>query len=105
MKFNSLIMEVHPVNSIGKDATPLSLSHLTFVVNQLCQHMHDPNHAHFQQLKQVLRYVNGTLDLGLQLHTRSLEITTYSDSDWASDKNDCKLTSGYFSLLSDIPVS
>ncbi|XP_031103238.1 uncharacterized protein LOC116006874 [Ipomoea triloba] len=40
---------------------------LSFAVNLLCQHMHAPTTAHWEQLKRVLRYVKGTLDLGLRL--------------------------------------
>lgn len=85
----------------------LTITHLdlTFIVNQLYQHMHDPNHAHLQQLKRILRYVKGTLDLGLHLHAESLDLTTYLDSDRGSDTNSHKLTSNIAFLLGGIPIS
>ncbi|GJU71556.1 ribonuclease H-like domain-containing protein [Tanacetum coccineum] len=55
-----------------------SLQYLTFtrpdisyVVQQVCLHMHDPREPHFSALKWILRYVCGTLDYGLQLFSSS----------------------------------
>lgn len=41
----------------------LTLTHpdLSFVVNQACQHMHNPKAAHFVTLKHILKYIKGTL--------------------------------------------
>ncbi|GJX90343.1 ribonuclease H-like domain-containing protein [Tanacetum coccineum] len=41
----------------------------TKLVQQICLYMHDPRESHFAALKRVLRYVKGTLDLGLHLST------------------------------------
>ncbi|GJT35843.1 transketolase, chloroplastic [Tanacetum coccineum] len=53
-------------------------------VQQVCLHMHDPREPHFSALKQILRYVRGTLDYGLQLFSSSTtSLVAYSDADWA----------------------
>ncbi|GJW19929.1 ribonuclease H-like domain-containing protein [Tanacetum coccineum] len=51
-----------------------SLRHITFtrpdisyVVQQVCLHIHDPREPRFLALKRILRYVHGTLDHGSQL--------------------------------------
>ena len=46
-------------------------------------------------MKRVLRYVNATLDYGLQ-YKRSDEssLIAFCDSDWASDLSDSRSTSG-----------
>nr|GEW06631.1 ribonuclease H-like domain-containing protein [Tanacetum cinerariifolium] len=67
-----------------------SLQHLTFTrpdisyaVQQVCLHMHDPREPHFSALKRILRYVCGTLDYGLQLFSSStFDLVAYSDADW-----------------------
>src|SRR6185295_3678536 len=41
---------------------------LTYAVQQVCLHMHDPRESHLAALKRLLRYVRGTVDLGLVLH-------------------------------------
>ncbi|XP_031120351.1 uncharacterized protein LOC116023488 [Ipomoea triloba] len=68
---------------------------LSFTVNQLCQHMHDPTTSHWEQLKRVLRYVKGTIDFGLCIRKSvSQEIHAFSDSDWAGCLEDRESTSG-----------
>ncbi|GJX00050.1 ribonuclease H-like domain-containing protein [Tanacetum coccineum] len=68
-----------------------SLQYLTFTipdisyaVQQVCLHMHDPRKPHFSALKRILRYVCGTLDYGLQLFSSSTtDLVAYSYADWA----------------------
>ncbi|XP_071704924.1 uncharacterized mitochondrial protein AtMg00810-like [Rutidosis leptorrhynchoides] len=38
---------------------------ISYVVQQICLFMHDPREPHFSALKRILRYIRGTLDLGL----------------------------------------
>jgi hypothetical protein len=46
--------------------------------------MHDPREPHLAALKRILRYVRGTLQLGLHLSPSSqMELVVYSDADWA----------------------
>ena len=40
---------------------------LAYAVQQVCLFMHDPREAHLALVKQVLRYVKGTLNVGLHL--------------------------------------
>ena len=44
---------------------------LTYAIQQVCLHMHDPRESHLAALKRLLRYVRGTVDLGLVLHRSS----------------------------------
>ena len=44
--------------------------------------MHDPREPHLAALKRILRYVRGTLDLGLHLRASSQsKLVVYSDAD------------------------
>ena len=57
---------------------------LTYAVQQVYLHMHDPRESHLAALKRLLRYVRGTVDLGLELHRSSFaELVVYTDADWA----------------------
>src|SRR4029078_8915909 len=38
---------------------------LTYAVQQVCLHMHDPRESHLTALKRLLRYVRGTVGFGL----------------------------------------
>jgi hypothetical protein len=59
-------------------------SDLTYAVEQICLHMHDPQESHFAALKCLLCYVRGTVDFGLVLHRfPSAELVVYIDADWA----------------------
>ena len=67
---------------------------LSYAVNRACQHMHAPMNSHFQALKRLLRFVKGSLHHGLLFQHGPLQLTAYSDSDWAGDTIDRKSTTG-----------
>jgi hypothetical protein len=64
----------------------LTFNHLdiAYAIQQICLYMYDPREPHLAALKQILRYLQGTLSLGLILH-RSLptDLVVYTDADWA----------------------
>ena len=43
---------------------------LTYAIQQVCLHMHDPRELHLAAQKRLLRYVRGTVGFGLVLHRR-----------------------------------
>ncbi|GJX67396.1 ribonuclease H-like domain-containing protein [Tanacetum coccineum] len=56
---------------------------LSYAVQQVCLHMHDPREPYFSALKRILRYVQCTLHYGLQLFSSSAtDLVAYSDADW-----------------------
>ncbi|XP_019178312.1 PREDICTED: uncharacterized protein LOC109173527 [Ipomoea nil] len=62
---------------------------LSFVVNQLCQHMHALTVSHWEQLKRVLRYVKGIISFSLRVRkSSSREIHAFSDSNCAGCPED-----------------
>ncbi|GJT43616.1 ribonuclease H-like domain-containing protein [Tanacetum coccineum] len=57
---------------------------LSYAVQQICLYMHDPREPHFAALKRILRYVQGTLELGLHLYaSATTSLVGYTDADWA----------------------
>jgi hypothetical protein len=69
---------------------------LTQAVNLVCQFMHQPDASHFQAVKRILRYLQGTLDYGLRLLSRcSLSLYGFSDADWAGCPDTHCSTTGY----------
>ncbi|GKV03490.1 hypothetical protein SLEP1_g15780 [Rubroshorea leprosula] len=79
---------------------------LCFAVNRLSQFMHNPTDLHWQAVKRVLRYLNGTKFHGLLLRPQtSLSLHGFSDADWAGDKNTSISTTGYVMYLGSNPVS
>ncbi|XP_066310405.1 uncharacterized mitochondrial protein AtMg00810-like [Miscanthus floridulus] len=69
---------------------------IAYAVQQVCLHMHAPRDIHQTMLKRILRYIKGTMALGIQLRTApTLTITTYSDADWAGCPDTRRSTSGF----------
>ncbi|KAG6515127.1 hypothetical protein ZIOFF_025512 [Zingiber officinale] len=66
--------------------------------------MQSPSHFHLGAAKRVLRYVQGTTDLGLSFQkNHALNLVGYCDSDLGGSLDDMKSTSGYcFSFGSTI---
>ena len=79
---------------------------LMHVVSLMSRFMASPTELHLQAAKRVLRYLKGTIDLGILYRKRGNgELIAYTDSDYAGDIGDRKSTSGYVFLLSDEGVS
>jgi len=67
---------------------------LTFAVNYLSHFQRKPTEEHYRMLKQILRYLNGTVNKGLVYHGKTNVMIVHTDADFASDVTDCKSTSG-----------
>lgn len=79
---------------------------IAFTVNKLSQFMHRPTTVHWQALKRLLRYLNGTLDVGLNIYRDSpLRLHAFSDADWAGDRDDFVSTGAYIVDLGRNPIS
>ncbi|XP_028095256.1 uncharacterized protein LOC114295243 [Camellia sinensis] len=72
---------------------------LAFVVNHACQFLQTPFTSHFALVKRLLRYLKGTLHLGLQFSPDLLTLHAFSDSDWAGCSLDRRSTTGYCVFL------
>jgi histone deacetylase 1/2 len=69
---------------------------LSFVVNKVCQYLHDPRTPHMAAVKRILRYVRYTLDSGSQLRsTTSTRLSAFFDADWAGSLDDRRSMGGY----------
>uniref|UniRef100_A0A2N9FY74 Integrase catalytic domain-containing protein n=1 Tax=Fagus sylvatica TaxID=28930 RepID=A0A2N9FY74_FAGSY len=79
---------------------------LMYVVSLISRFMASPTELHLQAAKRVLRYLKGTVDLGVFYRKKGNgELMAYTDSDYAGDVDDRKSTSGYVFLLSEGAVS
>jgi hypothetical protein len=74
---------------------------IAFSVTMLCKYLKSPRKCHWNDLKRIARYLAGTADRGLCFQPNSMQISAYSDSDWASDSSTRKSVSGYVVLLGD----
>ncbi|KAG6486941.1 hypothetical protein ZIOFF_055522 [Zingiber officinale] len=69
---------------------------LMYVASMLSRFMQSPSHFHLGVAKHVLRYVQGTTDLGLSFQKNyTVNLVGYCDSDLGGSLDDMKSTSGY----------
>ena len=79
---------------------------IAFAVGMCARFSAEPLSQHWMAVKRILRYLKGTIHLGLMYEqTTNNELTGYSDADWAGDLNDRKSTSGYVFILNGAAVS
>lgn len=80
---------------------------LSYSVGVLSRFMERPTMMHQNAIKQVLRYLKGTLNWGLSYPRRGDEevISGYTDSDLAGDQDDRKSTGGMAFYLNEALVS
>nr|GFA30695.1 ribonuclease H-like domain-containing protein [Tanacetum cinerariifolium] len=75
---------------------------LSYAVQHVCLYMHDPREPHFAALKRILRYVQGTLELGLHLYdSATTSLVGYTDADSVGCPSTRRSTSGYCMFLGD----
>ncbi|KAB2608298.1 hypothetical protein D8674_011466 [Pyrus ussuriensis x Pyrus communis] len=77
---------------------------IMFGTSLLARFMHGPTKKHMGTARRILRYIQGTMDFGIEyVKGKSTVLIGYCDSDWAGSIDDMKSTSGYaFSLGSGV---
>ena len=69
---------------------------ICYVVNTLSHFMVELKRAHWVEAKHVLRYLRGTVELGLKYtHDNDVRLSCFTNVDWARSSIDRKSTSGY----------
>jgi histone deacetylase 1/2 len=69
---------------------------ICFAVNKVCQFLHAPSTVHWSAAKRILRYIKGTLSLGLRIaRSTSTIVSAFSDADWAGCVDDRRSTGGF----------
>ncbi|KAK8948464.1 hypothetical protein KSP39_PZI005002 [Platanthera zijinensis] len=77
-------------------------------VGVVSRFMHDPGQGHWQAVKWILRYLKGTVDVGLVYERQQSSVglcMSYTDSDYAGDIDRRRSTTGYLFTLAGGPVS
>lgn len=80
---------------------------ISHAVSMVSRYMHNPGKGHWQAVKWILRYIHGTVDVGLkfQRDDMSKQLVGYVDSDYAGDLDKRRSTTGYVFTLAGGPVS
>ena len=83
---------------------------LGYIVHVLSRFMQDPGIQHWEGVKNVFKYLKGTVDLGITYGSSNCNAANkhilfmYSDSDWAGCKDTYKSTSGYVAMFNGGPI-
>ncbi|GJY11793.1 reverse transcriptase domain-containing protein [Tanacetum coccineum] len=84
-KFAEEILEWAQMQHCALQYLTFTRPDISYAVQQICLYMHDPRYLHFHALKRILRYVQETIDHGLQLYVSSTsQLTTFTDVDWVT---------------------
>jgi hypothetical protein len=80
---------------------------LAYPVCLIARYMERPTEMHFAAAKRILRYLKGSLQYGILYRKRELncELEGWSDSDYAGDLDDRKITYGYVYRLGSGAIS
>jgi len=81
---------------------------LSQAVSTVSRYMHDSGKSHWEAVRSILRYIKGTVDVGLIFEKDDLgkhECTCYVDSDYVGDLDKRRSTIMYVLTLSQAPVS
>jgi hypothetical protein len=101
-EFGPPIVDPTHFRSLARALQYLTLTHpdITYVIQQICLHMHDPWQPHLTAMKHTLRYLRDTLDYGLLLlHSASSELMVHTDADWVGCLDTHRSTLGYAMFL------
>jgi len=78
---------------------------ISFAVGVLTRHMKAPTYEACLAASRLLVYLKKSKNKGLLYSGSSLNLHMYSDSDWASDLDTRRSTSGYVTMMAGAPIS
>lgn len=80
---------------------------LAYAVNHCCRRMEEPTSKDWENIKRILKYLvdKKTHGISFKAGTRELNLTAYSDSDFAGDPTTRKSTTGYIVMLNNNPIN
>ena len=83
--------------------TRLNIAHVVHLVSQFLVALHS---THYVVMLHILYYIKGTMFHGLHFSAHStLELCSYSDSNWAGDPTDRRSTTGFCFFLGNYLIS
>ena len=71
---------------------------LAFTISVVGGFMSKPCPIHWMAVKQIMRYLKGTLDMKLRIGDKYVNVKGYSDADWAGEVENRRFTSEYIFL-------
>ncbi|XP_071700135.1 uncharacterized mitochondrial protein AtMg00810-like [Rutidosis leptorrhynchoides] len=79
---------------------------ISYAVQQVCLHMHDPKDIHMFSLKRIVRYLIGTPTLGLHIQKSKMpSLVVFTDANWGGCPDTRRSTSSYCVYYGDNLIS
>ena len=78
---------------------------IAYAVSRLSRYIHNPAYEHWNALTHLLRYLKGTMNLGLTYTGHLTVLEGYCDANWISDNDETNSTSGYVFTLGGGAIS
>ena len=78
---------------------------LAVATGEVAKYCNNPGLQHWAAVKRILRYLKGTVNLGLLFNPKNSTLVGYSDADWAGDLDSRRSTTGYLFEIGGVPVS
>lgn len=79
---------------------------ISFAVGSVSRYLEKPAAAHVNAVKRILKYVKGTMDMGIRFEGgNDLHFCGYSDADYAGDVTTRRSTSGYVFMFGGSVIS
>jgi hypothetical protein len=78
---------------------------IAYAVSKLSRFVSNPGDDHWHALERIMRYLKGTASYGIHYSGYPRVLEGYSDSNWISDADEIKATSGYVFTLGGGAVS
>ena len=72
---------------------------IAYAISRLSRYTHNPAYEHWNALTRLLRYLKGTMNLGLTYTGRPIVLEGYCDANWISDNDKTNSTNGYIFTL------
>lgn len=86
-------------------AAIVSRPDIMFAVSQISRFLQNPGQKHWAAVKRILRYLQGTKDVGIVYNGDTSDLKMYADADFAGDVDSRRSTSGYISILANGPIT
>ena len=78
---------------------------LTHTVSALSQFTTQYEWRHWMATKRTLQYLVGTINLGINYESNNTSLTSYSDTNFANNKLDCRSLTGYVFKISNTAIT
>ena len=72
---------------------------IAYAISRLSRYTHNHAYEHWNALTRLLRYLKGTMNLGLTYTGRPTVLEGYCDANWISDNDKTNSTNGYIFTL------